>query len=189
MEYFIISQDENVENMIRFAGLKSTNKTIEVTPEQADDIHDITVVFVEGSADSVYPDYIGKPVVFVADELKKVLELYDPGLVFKCAILSNPQHSMQKVYWLLLLPRVDCLSEHTEFYKTGAVKSIVIDHAKAAEHAIFRVQGLLEKHVIINLDVAESLLRRDLLGMRLEKVRSRCAAEPALSDAEAEQQG
>ncbi|MBN3522652.1 imm11 family protein [Paenibacillus apiarius] len=187
MEYFIISQDENVDNIIRFAGLKSTNKTIEVMPEQADDLNDMTVVFVEGSADSVYPDYIGKPVVLVADGLKKVLELHDPGLAFKCAVLSNPQHSMQKIYWLLLLPRVDCLSERTEFYKTGAVKSIVIDHAKAAGHAIFRVQGLLEKCVIINLDVAESLLRRDLLGFRLEQVGCCRAPEQAVSEAGAEQ--
>lgn len=99
-----------------------------------------------------------------------MLELHDPKLVFKCAILSDPKHSMQKVYWLLLLPRVDCLSERTEFQKTGAVKRIVIDQAKAAGHAIFRVQGLLEKHVFIPLDVAESLLRRELLGIRLEMV-------------------
>lgn len=170
MDYFIIAQDESVDQQFRFAGLKSTNKIIEVTPDQADDIQDITIVFVEGQADSVYPDYIGKPVVLVADEVKKVLELHDPKLVFKCAILSDPKHSMQKVYWLLLLPRVDCLSERTEFQKTGAVKTIVIDQAKAAGHAIFRVQGLLEKHVFIPLDVAESLLRRELLGIRLEKV-------------------
>ncbi|WCF09233.1 hypothetical protein NDS46_04840 [Paenibacillus thiaminolyticus] len=170
MDYFIIAQDESADQQFRFAGLKSTNKIIEVTPDQADDIQDITIVFVEGQADSVYPDYIGKPVVLVADEVKKVLELHDPKLVFKCAILSDPKHSMQKVYWLLLLPRVDCLSERTEFQKTGAVKRIVIDQAKAAGHAIFRVQGLLEKHVFIPLDVAESLLRRELLGIRLEKV-------------------
>lgn len=170
MDYFIIAQDERADQQFRFAGLKSTNKIIEVTPDQADDIQDITIVFVEGQADSVYPDYIGKPVVLVADEVKKVLELHDPELVFKCAILSDPKHSMQKVYWLLLLPRVDCLSERTEFHKTGAVKRIVIDQEKAAGHAIFRVRGLLEKHVFIPLDVAESLLRRELLGIRLEKV-------------------
>lgn len=178
MDYFIISQDECVENKFQFAGLKSTNKTIELTPDRADEINDITAVFVEGHADSVYPDYIGKPVVLVADELKKVLERHDPELACKCAVLSDPKNSMQKIYWLLLLPRVDCLSDRSVFDKTGAVKRIVIDRAKANGHAVFRVQGLLEKHVFINLDVAESLLRKELLGIKLEKVESCCEPDP-----------
>lgn len=53
MDYFIIAQDESADQQFRFAGLKSTNKIIEVTPDQADDIQDITIVFVEGRADSV----------------------------------------------------------------------------------------------------------------------------------------
>lgn len=171
MEYFVISQDESLQDhLMTFEGLRAANSTLEVTSDQADAIHDLTVVFVNGDTDYVCPDFIERPVVLVSDTMKKVFEMYDDDVIFKCAVLTNVSEESQRVYWLMLVDRLDCLSEQTEFDKTGGVKRIVIDPDRAKGHAVFRIKGIAETTLVINLDIAESLLRRELFGMKISEI-------------------
>ncbi|MCC3378820.1 hypothetical protein ACFQ5D_08375 [Paenibacillus farraposensis] len=171
MEYFIISQDKSLEDhLITFEGLKAANSTLEVTTDQAEAIKDLTVVFVNGDEDHVCPDFIERPVLLVSDTLKKVISMYDEHVIFKCAVLTNIKMESQSTYWLMLVDRLDCLSDQTVFDKAGRIQHIVIDLEKARGHAVFRIKGIDETMLVINLEITESILRRELFGMKIEKV-------------------
>ncbi|MCW3791437.1 hypothetical protein OM416_07590 [Paenibacillus sp. LS1] len=170
MEYFMISQDRNLdEHLISFEGLKSATRTLEITTDQSQELKDLTVVFVHGE-NKIVPDFIDRPVVLVSDELKKVMEMHDDNIMFKCAVLTNVVEETQLTYWLILVDRLDCLSSLSEYDPWGRPTRIVIDKHKAAGHAVFRIAGIDDKRLIINLDVTESVLRRELWGMTLESI-------------------
>jgi hypothetical protein len=171
MEYFIISQDDALQDyQIGFEDLRSASRTLEVTTDQAEEIKDRTVVLVNGDEDSVWPDFIERPVVLVSDMIKQVMSMHDERAIFKSAVLNHVKLLKQSAYWLLLADRLDCLSDRTEFDKAGRVQRLVLDADRAEGHAVFRVAGIVETWLVINLDVAESLLRRRTFGMKLRKI-------------------
>jgi len=173
MDYFIMTQDRLLdEHMITFDGLRSAFRTLEVSRDRDQEIKDFTVVYVEGK-DKVIPDLIDRPVVLMSDPLKKVIEMYDDEALFKCTVLAHPAEEMQQTYWLLLVDRLDCLSDLTEYDPWGRPSRIVLDRNKAKGHAIFRIAGIDDPRLVINLDVAESILRRDLWGIVLEPLETK----------------
>jgi hypothetical protein len=117
-----------------------------------------------------YVDFIEKPVPLLSDRGKQIIEKYVPKLYVKSVVLKDMKQLRQELYWLIVPPRIDCLSEQSEFYKDGTLKRLVIDESKAAPYKIFKVEGIMEEYILIRLDVAESLLRRDFTGIRLKKV-------------------
>ncbi|MDQ0171302.1 hypothetical protein [Paenibacillus tundrae] len=173
MEYFIMTQDRQLdEHMVLFDGLKSATRTLEVPREREQEIKDFTVVYVDGK-DKVIPDLIDRPVVFISDSLKKVIEMYDDDALFKCAVLAHPVEEVQKTYWLLLVDRLECLSDLTEYDPWGRPKRIVIDRKLARGHGVFRIAGIDDQRLVISLDIAESILRRDLWGIDLEPLQTK----------------
>ncbi|MEC0127799.1 hypothetical protein [Paenibacillus pabuli] len=173
MDYFIMTQDRLLdEHMIMFDGLRSAFRTLEVSKDRAQEIKDFTVVYVEGK-DRIIPDLIDRPVVLMSDPLKKVIEMYDDDALFKCVVLAHPAEEMQQTYWLLLVDRLECLSDLTEYDPWGRPSRIIIDRKMAKGHAVFRIAGIDDQRLVINLDIAESILRRDLWGISLEPLESK----------------
>jgi len=173
MDYFILEQKENMSNAVKL--LAEADNPLErkqvLTKEQAKDINELSRIYVLGDGDSIYPAIIDTPVFLVSDTVKKLLQLYEDSLIFKCTVLANKEGS-QVVYWLTLMDEVNCLSSASEFTKDGSLKKLVIDKEKLQGRKIFRVGGVREKLVVINQDIAESLLRRFLLGIQLTAIES-----------------
>ncbi|AOK93039.1 hypothetical protein AOU00_17115 [Paenibacillus polymyxa] len=158
--------------------VKHQVETAPLAPLQVEDIlsgHTIqtedTPLFLAVHTDprTVYPDFLEFPLPLVSDSMKALLEKYMPELEWKAAILTDFQQARQDVYWVLRPPVVDCLSSQTEWYPDHTLKQLVLKYEKI-EPSIFRIAGLLEAHIYINLAVAESLLRRPFTGVRVQKV-------------------
>lgn len=169
MKYFKISQDKLIDDIISFSDFKTDEHAI-LLKEQANSFNDVTTLFVEGNTDTIYPDFIENPVFLVSDELKKVFEMYDETLIFKTVILANLEAQTQHIYWLVLTDIIDALSDKTEFYKNGWEKNIFINDEKVDRRKIFQIKGLRKNQLIIHLDVAESILRREFNGIDFEEV-------------------
>ena len=50
------------------------------------------------------------------------------------------------------------------------IKRIVIDEKKVLESRVFLIDDIKENFIIVNLDVAESILRRGLIGIKFKKI-------------------
>jgi len=104
-----------------------------------------------------------------------------PGIIILCledfAGLSDRELRQQHTYWIFELACPECLSDSTELYPDGTFKKMVLEESKIKENAIFRVNGITQKPVIIRRDVAESILRRSMPGIKLE-----CVETVRLSD-------
>lgn len=175
VDYFIITQDNRIMDRFElvnisksmFAGLSSEGEE----PMQ---------FFIKENSRKDYVDFTDRPVILVSDRFKEVLEIYCEQTVYFPVVLFEIKRDVQKLYWYLKPPKVDCLSEQTEFHKNGTLKRLVIKPDLAAGHRVFQIDRILENYMVIDLMVLESLLRRGYIGFRPELIEIESEAMEAL---------
>lgn len=166
MDYFILSKDERVDS---FAG-RHDIKPLEKNNLLRDKLTPL-MLRITNDGDKLYPDIITtEKINLVSDKLKQILEKYDKNIFFRPLVFQDIKNKKQSVYWVAVFEDIDCLSEETEFHKDGKLKRLVVDKEKVEGYRIFTVKGMLENYIIISLDLAESLLRRDFLGLKIKRI-------------------
>ena len=128
----------------------------------------LTIV-VEDNLHNEYPDYIEEPVMLISEKLKRIVGKYQRNITFNLVVLVERNRRHQEVYYMMGVPEIDCLVDDIELDAMGNLKDFTLDEAKIGSNRIFRVKGH-NKKLIVRLDVAESLLRRDAAGITFEKL-------------------
>ena len=176
MKYYKISEDKRIHNRVVFRDFK-TNETAEFHTEDADTVNDSTVLYTEENENCVYPEIIEAPLFMVSDELSKVLLMYQPSIILKTVVFFDKVKNTQKRYKLPLLERVECLyeGELTPEQEKAALldfpkKKYFLHKDKIKHKKIFKIKGIPEMDVIVSMDVAESLIRRGVYGVRFQEV-------------------
>ncbi|MEG0258729.1 MAG: serine protease [Lysinibacillus sp.] len=173
MNYFILSQDERISNAVEPIGISKVIKKEMLTAERMEELEAVDRQFpVLDKRKNDYIDFIEKPIALLSDPVKQLVVKYEPRLPFKSVVLMDLPNLSQVLYWLIIPPKIACLSTQTEFHRDGTLKNLVIDEAKAAPYTIFKIDGIKEDFVIVNIELAESILRRAFRGIRLIKVQT-----------------
>lgn len=167
MEYFIICQDKRVLNSVEPIGVsKAIDKNIDTKAEDEMPVQ----FYIKEKKENEYVDYIDGQAPLISDKLKYIFEKFQEDIFLKPAVLADIKRMKQDLYWIMIPQAVECLSPKAEFNKNGTLKKLVIDETKIGFTKIFKVDGILENLIIISLDLAESILRRDFIGIKLERV-------------------
>ncbi len=125
---------------------------------------------VKSKKENIYPDLLEAPLPLLSTTLKNIFCSFENQIQCSCAILSDREARRQEAYWLFALDRIKCLGSKAEFYPNGILKKLVLNRDAIGEHSIFRVHGIIEKQIVIRFDVAESILRRPMVGIKLEGI-------------------
>ncbi|MBV7275320.1 hypothetical protein I6U48_20685 [Clostridium sp. PL3] len=167
MEYFIICQDKRVLNSVEPIGVsKEIDKNIDTKVEDEMPVQ----FYIKEKKENEYVDYIEGQTPLISDKLKYIFEKFQEDIFLKPAVLADIKRMRQDLYWIMIPQAVECLSPKAEFNKDGTLKRLVIDETKIGFTKIFKVDGILENFIMISLDLAESILRRDFTGIKLERV-------------------
>lgn len=167
MEYFIICQDKRVLNSVEPIGVaKAIDKNIDTKAEDEMPVQ----FYIKEKKENEYVDYIDGQAPLISDKLKYIFEKFQEDIFLKPAVLADIKRMRQDLYWIMIPQTVECLSPKAEFNKDGTLKKLVIDETKLGFTKIFKIEGILENFIIISLDLAESILRRDFTGIKLERV-------------------
>jgi len=173
MNYFILSQDERIINAVKPVGIAQVIKKELLTIERMEELEELERQFpVLEKGEMVYTDFIEKPIMLISDAVKQLVEKYVPNMPFKAVVLTDMPKLMQALYWLVIPPKVRCLSAQTEFHLDGTLKKLVIDEQLAAPYSFFQIEGIKEQFIVVNIELAESILRRDFRGIRLQKIQT-----------------
>lgn len=179
MEYYILSQDESIHHTVainpvwipkKWKPAKVIERKIELMKDDILYGQSSYNFLVKSDSGNVYPDLLEVPLPLISTEMKEIFCSYESHIQCACALLSDRELKKQHVYWLFALERIACLGEGIEFYPNKNLKKLVLDKNRIGSRKIFRIQGIIEKRIIISFDVAESMLRRPLAGINLEKV-------------------
>lgn len=170
MDFFVISQDERISVAVKPINVSKVISQEMLDINKAKKMGRLFLQLqIKDKEYNEYIDFIESPML-ASDKLKTLFEKYDTGVYYIPVMLADMKRQRQDVYWLLVPHEKDCLSQKAEFNKDGSIKKLIINEKKAAGFKIFKIKGVLENYLIIRLDVAESILRRDFTGITLKKL-------------------
>ncbi|MNJ41522.1 hypothetical protein D3C77_364480 [compost metagenome] len=162
--YYLIQDDTRVAHKIYPTHFTNLKLPFEKMPP-------VQICEVNAVPSSEYVDWMLQPAMLVSDRLKRILEKYNLYARFKSLYLIDKTNDQQSLYWFSKIPRIESLSELTEFNPHDqSLKKLVLDRAKVKGNHIFKIKGIRESYCIISEDVAESLLRRGINGFLLIKI-------------------
>jgi len=117
----------------------------------------------------IFTDILSFPFLLVSPMIKNTIQLYGDKVVFKETILLSSEKEFEEVYYLPIMQESDQL--HLSYVESWGNRN---QQGKLPEwmkdRNIFWVRQKGKRHTIINLDLAESLLRRKAIGLHLKEV-------------------
>lgn len=167
MFYYQLTQDQRWVHAVQIEG--GVNR--QADQEEDHNEYGSMPLFVRSQSRQHYLDYMDRPLPLISDKMMRLIEKYAPKIPVRSVVLIDREQTHQEPYWMIGPPVVDCLSDATEYHRDGRLAKLVIQPkgVSPATH-LFKVGGLREDIVIVSLALAESLLRREYSGIRLEKV-------------------
>jgi len=165
MLYFQLRKDGKLDNTPVITNFINTLANPNSLSEKA------SVFFIDETDDINYPDFMDRPLFLVSDRLKKIIEIYHPDYTYRVTAFTQLEKRTQKIYWNIDLPIVDCLSEESKIDSHGLVLEAVIDESKIKNKSIFQIKKSIQSLYVIRLDLAESILRRNMYGFTLTELK------------------
>jgi len=169
MEYYSLKLSPYVKNPIR---IKKLDILASKTSFEA--YNDLNIYYFDYEEDRTeITSILTSPIFLIDKEIRDLFSLYSNTMKFKgLQLFSTDEIDKKKavLYFLPDIPKVDCLSKKARINPNGTIDIIIIEKTKLEDYPIFGLDQIAEQKVIINEDVAESLLRRNLYGTGFEKV-------------------
>jgi len=171
MDYFLLKQDEEYTNAPVLMDVFNKIDVRNINLLNAHKLEDMIIFNVKCDDKTEFLDILDRNLYLISEDMKKIIEKYDSEIIFKAVPLIDLPHERQENYYLPIIEEVDCLSENAELnLNRTVVKRIILSKEKIKEKKIFKIKESSKTLIVIRLDVAESLLRREFKGICLERL-------------------
>lgn len=165
MDYFWIKQDRRYLNTPTMEGFYQKFRRKDFTSETADKIPERNIMYCDAKEKQEFPDVFDQQVFMVSEPVKHVFQMYEKDITYKFFCLLNNITGDYFVYYAPIIPCIHCIT-HIKPDKSN----ITIDLQATNNTGIFRAECSDKEIIIVRLDVAESLMRRNLNGFDLKRV-------------------
>lgn len=174
MDYFLLKQDERYTNTPRLVDLFNKIDVRNINLLKAHKIDDIIVFKVKVDEKSEFLDIMDNQLFLISKPMKGIIEKYDRDILFKTLALIDQLHKRQENYYLPIVEELEALSDAAELnLNKTVVKKLILNKEKIQGRKIFKIKESSKTLIVVRLDVAESLLRRNFKGIKLERVEVR----------------
>lgn len=172
--YFKLTMSNRVRRPLSIIALPQKYQRV-IQLEAFEQLDQAIVAYFSADAREEVPAILNEPSFLINDELKRLFNLYMPEMKAKMIQLFAGEKDNQEshLYWLPYFEPMKCLHKSTERYPDGSIKNIILDQDFIPETPLFRVGGILEHRIIVEISVAESILRRSPYGIDITPVEVR----------------
>ena len=139
-------------------------------PEERDRLNEAAFLYLQKGGGETVLDMYQSPVTMVSAKVRQVFAAYEKEIVFKRIYLIDRENKLSHNFYIPLIPMRDVLSSHVERWPDGREKRVVLDSRRAAARHVFYLDNSMTRRPLVSLDVAESLLRREIGGVVFEEV-------------------
>ena len=172
MKYFLLETDKKIYELPQLIRWYEKIDSRNIHLETAFKIASRQLIFVKGDETTFYPDIISTPLFLMSQEAQKVVNMYEPRTVWKETVLLDREMEKVSRYFLPVFEEIDCLAPDSVFNMNHSIlKEIVLDRRKIGDSAIFRIAHVEKQYIVGNLDIVESMLKRELLGIGITELR------------------
>ncbi|MHC1686034.1 MAG: hypothetical protein AB6733_24415 [Clostridiaceae bacterium] len=171
MDYFLLKQDKRYVNTPRLIDVFKKIDVRNINLLNAHKIEDMIIFNADCDERSEFLDILDSQLFLISEEMKNIIEKYKAEIIFKVIPLIDLPRERQENYFLPIFEEVECLSDKAELNLNKTfVKKIILDKEKIKGKKIFKIKESSKSLIVIRLDVAESLLRRNFKGVSIEKL-------------------
>lgn len=171
-DYFLMRQE--AVNPVKPVLLKAEEYAYRLTAENFEKMPRSSAGYYDFNEYSEFPGIMVHPTYMVNMRIKKVIEMYDETIKWKSVtIMPNDGSKMKEaseVYWIPKLREFDCFDKETVIMPDGTIKRLVIRRDKVQNSDIFQISRARENKVVVSLRMAESICRRNIYGVRFERI-------------------
>lgn len=173
MRYFLVNQSEQLTKPLVIDGLDPQYYKYNISPEDWERIPPVIVSYFKNYANVEPSEVLKQPTLMIGNKMKELFQLYDSTLEFKgIQVFSDKiEDRLGYLYWIVKCEEADCLHESCNIYPNGMVEEIRLKHAKLPPKPIFKIGSIVQNTLVVNFPVAESILRRNWLGVGLKEIK------------------
>lgn len=153
MKYYIIETDKK-NPLPDISGIFSKIPIRYLTSEYEHKLEDYYVFEMKTGDETLLPDIFTTPFLMVKSKLFKTILMYMPEIKIKYMSLVDSEKEECETY---VIPILDVVERKT------------IEEPEISERVLFYVSGAYERYVVARLDLLESLLRRNLIGLKIHE--------------------
>lgn len=122
-------------------------------------------------AESIYMDILTFPCILVSEKVMKVIWMYRRRTNATKVILLDSDSQNSMLYYLPELPRHEYLCKESTFDKTKTkLLEGALDNNKIQDIPLFILGEVSKATLVIREDVVESLIRRNVRGIKLQEL-------------------
>ncbi|MEC0226301.1 hypothetical protein [Paenibacillus alba] len=170
-DYFVLKQDERLTDAPELLDARKQVNSRDIHLTSAHKLADTMFFKVKAEKQSIFPDVMDRQLYLISERLKRLVELYAPDTIFKLTPLIDMAHRRQHNYYLPIFEEVSALSPNSERAGDGRViRKLVLQGDQLTGKRIFKIKESEKPLIVVRLDVAESILRRDFEGVQLVRV-------------------
>ena len=170
MKYFMLETNE--KNRIPYGINK--NRAVDIRLLTGEDMGRLplwNILEMDFPREGFFPDLLCSPCLLVSHAMLKTMLMYQPDIPYKGVKLWDRKNGANATYFLTVPDRVEAMSGRSEFNTVGnRIRKLALDKGKTADLAFFRLEGMDRNCMFGRMDFVESLLRRDVRGIRLSEV-------------------
>jgi len=170
MKYFTlgIHQDYTPPRLTKWHGILDP-KTL--NEKKRNLIPKYTIFQVEHHMQTVFTDLIFHPCFMVSETMMWTMKLYEPSFRFERIVLADQEAKKVGTYYIPRLEKLDVLTSNSRLGRDKrSLEHIEIDGEKTKGKAIFQIEHDGKMTILIHVNLAESLLRRKVIGIDLKEV-------------------
>ena len=165
MKYFFITQDIKLTDAPQIVNWYQKLNVEEIGMGTYHKIPNRIVLQLKENKDVYFPEIVFHPCFMVSKKLKKIMQLYEPTLLYKEIILLDTQNEKTSLYYIPYLEEIDCLvKEKTKFGNFKAtIEKGAIQKEKAGDTCIFYIEYNNSEYYVERHDLLESMIRREAI--------------------------
>lgn len=131
------------------------------------------IIFVKDDVQMVFTDIICTPCFMVSKTVRDTIWLYDSSIFFDHIILLSKEQRRSETYYIPILDEINCICppEVDDVKNKHALDTVNIIKDRIHGKAIFRAAIDNTSRIFINMDLANSILRRETIGVGLKVVK------------------
>lgn len=171
MKYFLIEEDDRIINSPRVIGWHNKIDIRNIHPGSAGRLPGRELLFIKENPETIFTDIISNPFFLVSEKVKKVIQMYEPKTIIKELVLLDSKYEKVERYFLPVFEELDCLAKESILnLDHNEIKKAVLIQERLEGHAIFRIAGVGMQYIVGNLEIVESFLKREVIGMSLKEL-------------------
>lgn len=160
MKYFLIHAEEEANPIPVITNWHNKININYIKKGMAYNIPKWTILEIKNNSETIFTDILSYPFFIVSEMVKEVIEFYDSTMEWKRLILFDKLNQVNQLYYLPILEEINLFEKENK-------EHLMLSMEQEKNLPVFKVNKRKNSGIVVRLDLIESILRRNPIGISL----------------------